>query len=215
VGARRRAVAALVSLILVVAVGGCLLSPRPAQAINDLCQYHEPLPPQCVAELQKEEEERREEESAAKQWERERQEEKEKRAAEEAQEKEAERKEERERQARKRREQREASEWAVKPKVTQGIAHQRGLSLLHKKIPTWTYRKEGSLDCAGGKINRSQWRCRVSWIAGSVCHGGRLQVVGAGHRNGRAIYQSSIQYRSGYGYVRHGRIRCFFTEGEE
>lgn len=189
-------------------VGG--LSDAHSVAANVACEYLEegqPVPVQC-------EKERAEEEAFFKRVERERQEEKERKEAEEREEQERERKEEREQKARERREKREAREWAVKPKVTQKIAHQHAMSLLHKKVPTWTYRTAGSLECAGGKINRSHWRCRVSWIAGSVCHGGRLQVIGAGHINGQAIYRSKIEYQNGYGYIRHGRIRCFLSSEE-
>ena len=186
-----------------------VLLPSGARA-NVACEYLEPgqpIPPACQRE-------REEEEAFFKRVERERQEEREREAAQEAEHREEERKEERERKTRERREHREAHEWAVKPKVNLGIARSWSLRVLHNKVPTWTYRKAGSLQCGGGKISRSQWRCRVSWIAGSVCHAGRVRVIGAGHEHHRAVYQSKIEYRSGYGYVRHGRIRCFFTESE-
>lgn len=113
------------------------------------------------------------------------------------------------------RERREAREWAVKPKVKLKRARAMSLGLLHQRVPTWTYRKLGFLDCASGRIDRSHWRCRANWIAGSICHSGRIQIVGAGHRNHRAIYESHMQYKSGHGYVYRGRIRCFFPDDPE
>jgi hypothetical protein len=190
-------------VVAVLLVVGLVLSNPSAARAGAACEYLEGQPPgpACLAE-------RAEEEEFFKRLERERQEEREREAAEEKAEREQERKEEKERKARERQEHREAQEWAVKPRITQKIAHDHALALLHKKVPTWTYRTAGNLQCGGGKVSRSDWRCRVSWIAGSVCHAGRIRVIGAGHRNHVAIIDSKIEYRNGYGFVRHGRIRC-------
>lgn len=198
----------IMGLTAFVVVASSLFTHSPGANANVACEYLEPgqpIPPTCEAE-------RQEEEASFKRLERERQEQREREAAEEAKKQEEERKEERERKAEQRREEREAREWAVKPKVTMQIARFWSLRVLHKKVPTWTYRKAGSLQCGGGRISRSQWRCRVSWIAGSVCHAGRVRVIGAGHEDHRAVYRAKVEYRNGYGYVRHGRIRCFLEE---
>jgi hypothetical protein len=201
--ARRPALWMALGLLTVFAAA---LGLRPAAAgANVACEYlepGEPIPPVCQAE-------QKEQEEFFKRLERERQEEKEREAAEAKAEREQERKEEKERKARELEERRAAQEWAVKPRITERVAHEHALALLHKKVPTWTYRTAGTLQCGGGKVSRSDWRCRVSWIAGSVCHAGRIRVIGAGHRNHVAIIDSKIEYESGYGYVRHGRIRCF------
>jgi hypothetical protein len=194
-------VASSLALLMVVA-GLLLVHPTDARA-GAACEYLEGQPPgpACLAE-------RAEEEEFFKRIEREQQEEREHIAAEERAEREQERKEEKERQARERQEHREAQEWAVKPKVTLAVAREHALTLLHRQVPTWTYRKAGTLQCGGGKIRRNDWRCRVSWIAGAVCHAGRIRVIGAGHRRHRAVFETKIEYKNGYGYIRHGRIRC-------
>ena len=184
-------------------VGLFLLVPVSARA-EAVCGYLEPggtESPACVAR-------EHEEEEFIKRVERDNREVRELERAEEKIQREDELKEEKERKARERQEHHEAQEWAVKPKVTLGLARSWSLRLLHKQVPTWTYRTAGFLQCGGGKISRSQWRCRVEWIAGSVCHAGRIRVIGAGHEDHRPIFRDKIEYENGYGFVRHGRIRC-------
>jgi len=191
----------------VVAFGLLMLISAPAQA-SVACDYLEPGQP----EPQQCKEEREEEERFFERVEREQREVREREEAERAERLEEERREERERQRQELRERREAKEWAVKPIVTRKVVRREALSLLHEKVPTWTYRTKGKLQCAGGRIDRSHWRCRVNWIAGSRCSSGRLQVIGAGHRSGRKIFRTKLQYASGYGFIENGRIRCFFSD---
>jgi hypothetical protein len=74
----------------------------------------------------------------------------------------------------------------------------------------WRNRNLGTVDCRGGKVNYSRWRCRVAWIRRSVCNVGRVQIFGAGHRDGRPVYRAHAHWKRGAGYTRGGRIHCPF-----
>ena len=42
----------------------------------------------------------------------------------------------------------------------------------------WTFRDSGSIDCDGGRLNRTHWRCRFWLRNGRRCYAGRVQVWG-------------------------------------
>ena len=82
-------------------------------------------------------------------------------------------------------------------------------SELHRELPGWVYRRVGSVDCAGGRINRTRWRCQVRWIRGEECHVGRGQVWVV-HHTGRGIWtEDRIRWLNGRGYIENGHLYCF------
>lgn len=59
---------------------------------------------------------------------------------------------------------------------------------------SWVFRDSGSIDCDGGRLNRTHWRCRVWWRNGGRCFAGRVQAYG-------------VYFRRGPYYNAHGRFR--------
>jgi hypothetical protein len=105
--------------------------------------------------------------------------------AEEAEEKARVRARERARQAKELRERRrERREWAHKPTVTKRIAIEFSKWLMRKTNFTIWW-----IDCDGGRINRIRWSCKVSIFY--KCLRGRIQVKGAGRKNGRPWYSAN------------------------
>jgi hypothetical protein len=76
---------------------------------------------------------------------------------------------------------RERREWAHKPTVTLVVAKEFARRLMRKTdFSIW------SVDCKGGRINRIRWSCKVSIFY--QCLRGRIQVYGAGYRDGRKFF---------------------------
>jgi hypothetical protein len=101
-------------------------------------------------------------------------------------------------------------EWEHKPTVTLAFAEKGTRIFLRQNLGSWRHRSNGEVDCIGGKITRTRWSCHIAWIRGARCNVGRIQVFGAGHRNGRAIYRGHLRWQRGWGYTRAGRIHCPF-----
>lgn len=109
----------------------------------------------------------------------------------------------REREARRRR------EWAQKPSVTSRLAEAETLRLLGG-LSGWRHRRLGTVDCGGGRVNRTQWGCAVAWIRRGTCNVGRVRVYGAGHRDGQAFFGAHARWRRGYGWIEDGEVNCHF-----
>jgi hypothetical protein len=79
------------------------------------------------------------------------------------------------------------------PTITRSAAERATRSLMHK-VASWRRRSLGYYDCFGGKINRTNWTCRVAWIKGRRCFRGRVRVTGAVKNNEKYV-RSHISYR--------------------
>jgi hypothetical protein len=78
---------------------------------------------------------------------------------------------------------RQRHEWAHKPTVTEPIARGFARRLMRQtEFSIWT------VDCHGGKIDRTHWSCSVHIFY--HCLRGRIRVTGSGHKNGRAWYRA-------------------------
>jgi hypothetical protein len=78
---------------------------------------------------------------------------------------------------------RERREWGIKPTVTKGIAREFSRRLMKQTdFSIWT------VDCNGGRINRTHWSCSVHIFY--HCLRGRIRVSGAGHKNHRPYYRA-------------------------
>jgi len=82
-----------------------------------------------------------------------------------------------------RRQARERREWAIKPTVTKAVAREFSRRLMKQTdFSIWT------VDCDGGRINRTHWSCSVHIFY--HCLRGRIRVSGAGHKNHRPYYRA-------------------------
>lgn len=78
------------------------------------------------------------------------------------------------------------------PTVTQGIAEEMAGRNL-RAFPGWRYRQYGYIDCAHGRINRTEWSCRVGWIHSGGCRRGRVRVYGEYVYEGRKFFASNFK----------------------
>jgi hypothetical protein len=77
-------------------------------------------------------------------------------------------------------------EWRHKPTVTEGIAREFAWRLVRRSAyADSVYR----VDCRGGRIDRTHWACKVAIFY--RCLRSRIQVTGAGHKNGRPWFSAS------------------------
>lgn len=108
---------------------------------------------------------------------------------------------------------RERREWAHKPTVNARKANLLVEQRLRREVEGWKHRTAGSVDCRGGRVDRTHWRCKVRWLyrvpGGERCRVGRFKVRGEGYRNGVAWYSTAGQWVNGYGFLDGGRIRCY------
>lgn len=82
-----------------------------------------------------------------------------------------------------------AAEAFVVPTVDEPTAVQMTRSLLVKR-PGWSFRTYGYIDCRGGRINRTHWRCRFAWTQGKRrCRIGRVQVFGVETKDNINYYE--------------------------
>jgi len=79
------------------------------------------------------------------------------------------------------------------PTIRRPEAERATRSLL-REISTWRYRALGFYDCFGGKVNRTEWSCRVAWIKGRRCFRGRVRVFGY-VKNRKRFVGSHIRYK--------------------
>lgn len=104
-------------------------------------------------------------------------------------------------------------EWAHKPTVNARKARLLVEKRLQQDVEGWKHRRAGSVDCRGGRVDRTHWRCKVRWLyrvpGGERCRVGRFKVRGEGYRNGVAWYSTAGQWVNGYGLLDKGRIRCY------
>jgi hypothetical protein len=78
---------------------------------------------------------------------------------------------------------RRAREWAHKPTMTLYIAsHLAARTLRNAGYPN------GWVECQGGRINRTHWSCKAHLFY--QCLVSRMQVWGAGYKNGRPLYST-------------------------
>lgn len=64
------------------------------------------------------------------------------------------------------------------PTVRKPIAEEMLLRRLHR-VRLWRQRSYGFIDCNGGRVNRTHWRCRFGLVAGAYCIVGRAMISGA------------------------------------
>jgi hypothetical protein len=79
------------------------------------------------------------------------------------------------------------------PTIRLGDATRATRNLLHG-LPTWRNRRFGFYTCIGGKVNRTEWSCRVAWVIGRRCLRGRVRVKGTVDNNEQFVH-SHIVYR--------------------
>ena len=81
------------------------------------------------------------------------------------------------------------------PSVHRADAEELGGRALRQDYPGWVKRDSGYLDCAGGKVDRTHWSCKVRWVHGRECKVGHLQVFGERFVNGQPRFGVHIQGR--------------------
>ena len=75
------------------------------------------------------------------------------------------------------------------PAVTKGNAIYLTGRYLKEEGSSWNRRDKGSIDCAGGRVNRSAWECRSEWQAGHTCWNMRTKVMGISFKEGVPYYR--------------------------
>lgn len=57
-----------------------------------------------------------------------------------------------------------------------------------KERTSWPKRDSGSIDCNGGRVDRTHWKCKVKWQRGRYCWAMRVMVWGKGFEDGVPYY---------------------------
>ena len=86
-----------------------------------------------------------------------------------------------------------ASAYIERPVLRRPTAEEDAAQFLHKNVPGWRYRREGYIDCRGGRINAHTWACRVGWWGAGHCRLGRIRITNEYHEHGITHYEVHLR----------------------
>jgi hypothetical protein len=85
-----------------------------------------------------------------------------------------------------------AGAYIERPVLRRPAAEQDTAQFLHKNVPGWRYRREGYIDCRGGRINAHTWACRVGWYGSGHCRQGRVRITNEYREGGVTFYEAHM-----------------------